>query len=920
MLAIFGITISISMLTVVSLLTDSVSLAFVDFVTTDSGNRDLDISVNPLPTQPNQPNYFQYQPIASQIIANYSELALSVPRYEDAGTIYRVVNGKTVGYSIPFAAMNFTYEYQIKFGSFLNTSYDISQGVPLRQCIVPTDFQDFFQVNIGDNITLWYNNIPINLTIATVSDTQLKFTGLAFGGNMETRGVMISFETFVAWQGAKYTGTVNHLIFTLKNPEQYYDIRDVSGSTQKMLVLSESIQENIGWGYNIDMPKLYYLQFSSYLTAGMTIIFVLISIISMLIAGILINGILSTSVEERIREFGIFRTLGARKMFNIKLIIYQGVLLSLGGTTLGVVGAMILTKYLVIPIADNYVAAYIVHGIPFVVSPTAILLSYGIGIGVSLAVSISPAMKVARLKIVEAINPYRHEETLYKIMRESSVNYKLIIVGVILAINGGFIFFVIPQMLASLDFTLFAGVLIVVLVVFLLGLTFAGLGLMPLLQRALVAAFTPFFKKVINIVRITLYRYARRNSTTVLMFSISFAFIIFTTSVVSDLQSNISTLQRFDAGSEIVLHSDMTRGIVPTTDLQQQLMQIPGIEKTSMVVARPNLLTQIYSASGVKYSASIGDYINFQSSSCTLCPVDQYYWDTIYSQYVQFSQGSMADAFPKIFDNSSDNCIISEALAGSLSINMGDQVRLTFTRGTDEDVVPFTVVGVAGMMPGFTSFSNSQILGSSSGGVMISQEKYEQYMDLPSPAWVEKIFIKVQDEQVANVLQIQQVITDKFASEYGFTVTNVEQAITNQASIYSTVSLIFDLILGATVMICLFGLLASTYSTILERRREVAVLRTLGLRGIGISTLFSLEAMITFLTSALAGSIIGYLTAYLLTGDLNLFTGSPQTLGFPWSTVIGIFSISATFLLVGLAFMLHKIKSQKIIDIYRETL
>ena len=58
-----------------------------------------------------------------------------------------------------------------------------------------------------------------------------------------------------------------------------------------------------------------------------------------------------------------------------------------------------------------------------------LITSYAIGIGVSLAVSISPAIKVMRIQIVESINPYRHEESVYKLVKEEGVNVRLIIIG-----------------------------------------------------------------------------------------------------------------------------------------------------------------------------------------------------------------------------------------------------------------------------------------------------------------------------------------------------------------------------------------------------------------------------------------------------------------------------------------------------------
>ncbi len=920
-LGIFGITISITLLTVVSLLTDSVSLAFVDFITTDSGNRDVDIMVNYLPTQPDRTAYFEYKTMMENIQSQYTEFNKFIPRIEDGADTTRLEKGEIVTYWVPIIVMNLTLEEQLGYGQFLNKSYDYSLGIPDGYCIIAPSYHDFFHVDVGQNITLTRDGATRNFTVLIVTESLLKFKGEVTGGSYKDYGISMSYESFIDWQGSWFEGRANHLILTFTEPGKYYDVRDLQGSVERSLAITEDLQEFLGFGYTLDMPKLWYLQYSEFLSAGLTILFIFIAIIAMLIAGILINGILTTSVEERIREFGIFRTLGARKAFNIKLILYQGLFLCIVGTTIGVLIAMAGVKFLVLPVAQYLARDYLSSEIPFVASPASIIGSYAIGIIVSLLVSLAPALKVARLQIVQAINPYRHEEVLYKIIKESRVNYKLITVGGLLAANGGFIFFVIPQMLFSMNIALMVGVLISVLLVFLIGLTFVGLGLMPLLQRFFVNVFAPFFRKIINIIRITVFRYQRRNNTTVLMFSVSFAFIMFTTSMVADLQQNIATMQRFNTGAQLVVYSEESWGTVPTIDFQFNLMNITGIEKTSVVLASPATLTNIYSDTNKRFNAEVADYINYQSMSCTIYPVDEYYPDTVFTEYIQFSEGSMETAFPQLFVENEDNLILSQAVAESLAVSVGDKVRLTFTRGEETTPVAFTVVGIAGQMPGCPRFKSSAMMGSSRGGVMISHAEYLKCMALPSPAWVEKVFVKVQDAGDTDTLNsIRQYIIDTFGTQYGLYVRNVESDIEDASGTFDTVALVFELILNFTIIICLFGLLSATYSTILERRREIAVVRTLGLRGRGVTTMFSLEALVTFLSSSFAGTIVGYVTAYLLSSVMNLFTESPTTMGFPIMTFLRTFAISIMFLLIGLMFLLRKVRKQKIIEIYRETL
>jgi len=60
-------------------------------------------------------------------------------------------------------------------------------------------------------------------------------------------------------------------------------------------------------------------------------------------------------------------------------------------------------------------------------------------------------------------------------------------------------------------------------------------------------------------------------------------------------------------------------------------------------------------------------------------------------------------------------------------------------------------------------------------------------------------------------------------------------------------------------------LLSSSYSTIIERKKEIGIIRTLGLKGKDITKLFTIESLIIMLSSGTVGVIVGWTTGLLLT-------------------------------------------------------
>jgi putative ABC transport system permease protein len=123
-----------------------------------------------------------------------------------------------------------------------------------------------------------------------------------------------------------------------------------------------------------------------------------------------------------------------------------------------------------------------------------------------------------------------------------------------------------------------------------------------------------------------------------------------------------------------------------------------------------------------------------------------------------------------------------------------------------------------------------------------------------------------------------------------------------------------------TVFICIFGLLSSSYSTIIERKKEVGIVRTLGLKGKEINRLFIIESLIIMISSGTIGIIVGWLSAWIVTSNLSTLTGDPNIIYVPWFNIILIYFLSIFMILIGMNLLLRKIRKKKIVEIYRETM
>jgi len=985
LLAIIGMLISIGLLTVVLFLSDSISAAYTDFLTIDSGNQDAVITVRHYNGEPsNRSSYFEYFPIIETIQSTSNLIEDFIPRMEVKGYANASVGFHTSAltneqYEVTVSAINFSLENKLEFGSFItpstNNLLDLEQ-LPLNHCAIYYGFNNIIKYtenqNISINMRLTHGDITLyqttSLIIDKIFDFNLKWPASYRGNNLIIVDIKTLYEIFGF---EEFNGTCSKLILTFKESHKLYDIRNIEGSRVNVKGLMNDIQAELGINeYYIDLPKLRILGWSEFLSIFIVIVFVFVSIIAMMISGVLINGILKTSVEERIREFGIFRTLGANKKYNVAIVLMQGFLLCNFGTISGVITAFFVTRFIIVPFANNVVATAALGfaTIPFSFSWLSVLISYAMGIGVGLIVSISPALKVMRLQLIESIHPYRHEDTLYHLQKRATVNYKLILVGLILAFNGGFVFYVIPRIMVASDMTLFAGTLIAILLIFNIGLTLAGLGLIPVVLRLVIEAFRPIARRLHNVIKIFVFRYQRRNSSTVMIFALSFSFVIFTSSLINTLSGQISASTRLSYGSDLVIETtgweEQEEGFqgggfmgpgffslspkdspdhsfnknlesfkknlqvssinpikILTTEFEENLLAIEGIEKVSSVLAKPYQLTQIYAEANKEFIAEIGDYAGLSTQEITLIGIDEQYQFTIKKKYIEMTSGTKENSFNKLFiDEERYTCIISEAIAIDMSLRLGDYIRIVVYRGDELEVYPFKIVGTAKSIPGFSSEFGGSRMQASRGGVLISQNTYIEIMDIPPVPYLDKIFIRLRSDKKSQANYIEELIDDLYQNSYNYEIDNLVRAISQQRSSFFVLDTLFTLIAMTTVFICIFGLLSSSYSTIIERKKEIGIVRTLGLKGKDINRLFIIESLIIMISSGSIGIIIGWLTAWLVTSNLSTMTGMPEINYVPWFNIFLIFSLSIILIYIGMKILLRKARKQKIVDIYRETI
>ncbi|MFW9900151.1 MAG: ABC transporter permease, partial [Candidatus Thorarchaeota archaeon] len=120
--------------------------------------------------------------------------------------------------------------------------------------------------------------------------------------------------------------------------------------------------------------------------------------------------------------------------------------------------------------------------------------------------------------------------------------------------------------------------------------------------------------------------------------------------------------------------------------------------------------------------------------------------------------------------------------------------------------------------------------------------------------------------------------------------------------------------------ISIFGLVSSMYAIMLERKFEIGILRSMGMKARNVRNMFSIESLTILLAAGIMGTIIGTFTAYLLESTMSLMTEMPVIFTLPWDTLLRVFILSISISALGTYIILIKYFYKKsIMDIFRQT-
>ncbi|MBN1398760.1 MAG: ABC transporter permease [Bacteroidetes bacterium] len=217
----------------------------------------------------------------------------------------------------------------------------------------------------------------------------------AMNNGPDTRRAIIPHTTFRTTYGNKY---VNSIVVQPIDPSQQEQVKS-------------SLYEVFGRKYRFDPKDERAISIWDFIEAekisqkvglGVSIFLFSIGFLTLVIAGVGVANVMYVVVKERTKEIGIKLAVGARRSYILAQFIFESLLLSLSGGTIGILFCYTVVSLVRMIPADDEMGAMQFVGRP-VLSFPLILITVGILTAVGLAAGVFPARKAAKLDPVESL-------------------------------------------------------------------------------------------------------------------------------------------------------------------------------------------------------------------------------------------------------------------------------------------------------------------------------------------------------------------------------------------------------------------------------------------------------------------------------------------------------------------------------------
>jgi putative ABC transport system permease protein len=533
--------------------------------------------------------------------------------------------------------------------------------------------------------------------------------------------------------------------------------------------------------------------------------------IALFVGSFVIFNTLSITVAQRTREFATLRTLGAMRRQVLQSIVLEmlllGALASVAGLALGLGLAKALDA-----LFDRAGVSLPQTGLVF--ASRTVVVSLAVGIVIAVVAGLFPALRATRVPPIAAV---REGAVLPKsrLARYASP-LAVVVIAIAVAILGVGMF--VSGLSTLLRLLLLAGGCLAL---------FIGIALVsPPLVRPL-AAIVGFPSERLGgvagrLARENAVRSPGRTATTAAALMIGLALVTFVAVLGEGLRASITDRLDRDLRADYVV-SSRTRNAPFPKAVSDAVASVPAVEV----------------ASGVR-----GEQAKIAGSQQTLTGVDPATITKVYR--FEWERGSDA----VLGQLGRTGAIVTNTFADDKNLRLGSRIRAVTP---DSKQVELQVRGIY----------EAPALGSVLGAVSIAKSAFDATFARPRD---EHTFIDVAGQPVEST---KRALEAKLAPYPDTKLQTRQEFIDAQQARVSTLLALLYVLLALSVIVSLFGMVNTLALSVLERTREIGMLRAVGMTRREVRRIVRHESVITALIGAVLGLPLGIFLAALVTRALS---------------------------------------------------
>jgi putative ABC transport system permease protein len=540
----------------------------------------------------------------------------------------------------------------------------------------------------------------------------------------------------------------------------------------------------------------------------------------------LIVNTFSILVAQRTRELALYRALGASRGQVLRSVLVEATLIGLVASTLGLLAGYGLS--LLLRKLFETVGSTDLPGAGIAVSLAPIAAGYLVGTIVTIVAALLPALRASRIAPVAAMrDAATPDRPLTVLTVAGAIPTALGVAAVATALF---------RDLGDLRlWTLIAGVLLV----------FVGVAMLtPAISRPMVSVLgqTLSWSMPGKLGRRNSARNPRRTAITAATLMIGIALVTGVSVIGSSLKASIEQLTRQSLRAQLIISGDSSSGALPTYDpaIIDRVQRIPGVRRAVAVYGDEAQVGSQVMFVGAADGAALADAFSLQATAGELSTLR------------------------------SGEILVDDEFAKTQKLSVGSTLGITTQRAGRLTV---TVVGIyrkSQLLPGGPLLSVADATAGFS-----SRQPFQGYVMLDSGA---------------DAAAIQRQVDVLLKDNPEVSVQNQSSFVQQTASQVNTVQGILYVLLALAIVIAVLGIVNTLALSILERTRELGLLRAVGMRRRQVAQMVTVESVVISMFGALLGLVLGCALGAAVVEALK-DQGIP-VLSFPTVTILVFLALS----------------------------